>query len=171
MTIPDDVIKWKYFPRYWPFVRGIHRSPVNSPHKGQWRGALRFSMICAWKKLLSKQSWGWWFETLGRSLWRHINDKTKNDAARYTLTPVHEKSILLYGCTCMHTLVCRRKQRHCNTVKTTNKRLHSVVMYGLVLDCALNGTFTVVRHSVGPPGLWEWPMNFISVIIELLEFY
>ena len=44
----DDVIKWKYFPRYWPFVRGIHRSPVNSPHKGQWRGALMFSLICAW---------------------------------------------------------------------------------------------------------------------------
>ena len=22
----DDVIKWKHFPRYWPFVRGIHRS-------------------------------------------------------------------------------------------------------------------------------------------------
>ena len=31
----DDVIKWEYFPRYWPFVRGLHRSPVNSPHKGQ----------------------------------------------------------------------------------------------------------------------------------------
>ena len=42
----DDVIKWKRFPRYWPFVRGIHRSPVNSPHKGQWRGALMFSLIC-----------------------------------------------------------------------------------------------------------------------------
>ena len=41
----DDVIKWKHFPRYWPFVRGIHRSPVNSPHKGQWRGALMFSLI------------------------------------------------------------------------------------------------------------------------------
>ena len=27
-----DVIKWKHFPRYWPFVRGIHRSPVDSPH-------------------------------------------------------------------------------------------------------------------------------------------
>ena len=26
----DDVIKWKLFPRYWPFVRGIHRSTVNS---------------------------------------------------------------------------------------------------------------------------------------------
>ena len=43
----DDVTKWKHFPRNWSFVRGIHRSPVNSPHKGQWRGALMFSLICA----------------------------------------------------------------------------------------------------------------------------
>ena len=43
----DDVIKRKDFSRYWPFVWGIHRSPVNSPHKGQWRGNLMFSMICA----------------------------------------------------------------------------------------------------------------------------
>ena len=44
----DDVIEWKHFPRYLPFVRGIHRSPANSPHKGQWRGVLMFSLICAW---------------------------------------------------------------------------------------------------------------------------
>ena len=44
----DDVIKRKHFPRYWPFVRGIPRSPVNSPYKGQWRGALMFSLICNW---------------------------------------------------------------------------------------------------------------------------
>ena len=31
----DDVIKWKHFPRYWPFVRGIH-------------GALIFSLISVW---------------------------------------------------------------------------------------------------------------------------
>ena len=42
----DDVIKWKHFPRYWPFVRGIHRWPVNSPHKGQWRRALMFPLSC-----------------------------------------------------------------------------------------------------------------------------
>ena len=47
LNIHDDVIKWKHFPRYGPFVRGIHRWPVNSPHKGQWRGALLFSFICA----------------------------------------------------------------------------------------------------------------------------
>ena len=44
----DDVIKWKHFPRNWPFVRGIHRLPVNSPHKGQWRVALMSSFICVW---------------------------------------------------------------------------------------------------------------------------
>ena len=44
----DDASKWKHFSRYWPFVRGIHRSPVNSLHKGQWRGALTFSLICVW---------------------------------------------------------------------------------------------------------------------------
>ena len=47
-TKHNDVIKWKHFPRYWPFMRGIHRSPVNSPHKGQWRRALMFSLICVW---------------------------------------------------------------------------------------------------------------------------
>ena len=44
----DDIIKWKHFPCNWPFVRGIHQPPVDSPHKGQWREALMFSLICAW---------------------------------------------------------------------------------------------------------------------------
>ena len=30
------------------WLRGIHRSPVNSPHTDQWRRALMFSLICAW---------------------------------------------------------------------------------------------------------------------------
>ena len=47
-SIDYDVIKWKHFPRYWPFVRGIHRSTVNSPHKDQWRGALMFHLIYTW---------------------------------------------------------------------------------------------------------------------------
>ena len=48
LRIHDDVIQCKHFPRYWPFVLGIHQSPVNSPHKDQWRGALMFSLIYAW---------------------------------------------------------------------------------------------------------------------------
>ena len=47
-TTHDDVIKWKHFRRYWTIVRVIHRSAVNSSHRGQWRGALMFPLICAW---------------------------------------------------------------------------------------------------------------------------
>ena len=36
------------FPRYWPFVRGIHRTRWIPTHKGQWHGGLIFSLICAW---------------------------------------------------------------------------------------------------------------------------
>ena len=35
-NLHDDVIKWRHYPRYWPFL-----------HKGQWRGALMFSLISA----------------------------------------------------------------------------------------------------------------------------
>ena len=62
----DDVIKWKHSPRYWPFVRGIHRSPVNSPHKGQWNGNVIFFFDLRLNKRLSKQSRRWWFETPSR---------------------------------------------------------------------------------------------------------
>ena len=61
-SVQHDVIKWKYFQRYWPFVRGFYRSPVNS---------LFFDLRLS--KRLSKQSWGWWFETPSRSLWRQGN--------------------------------------------------------------------------------------------------
>ena len=54
----DDVIKWKHFPRYWSFVPGIHRSLVNSLHKGQWRRALMVFFDLRLNKWLSKQSWG-----------------------------------------------------------------------------------------------------------------
>ena len=47
-SVHDDVIKWKHFTRYLPFVWGIHRSPVKPPHIGQWPGALMFSLICSW---------------------------------------------------------------------------------------------------------------------------
>ena len=50
-------------------------SPVTGefPHEGQWRRVLMFSLICALNKQLSKQSWGWWFETPSCPLWRQCN--------------------------------------------------------------------------------------------------
>ena len=88
----DDVIKWKHFPRYWPFVRGIHRSSVNSPHKGQWRGALTFSLISAWIN-------GWVSNRQAGDLRRH--------RAHYDVTMMMaaDAVALCVACTCLQ---CQR---------------------------------------------------------------
>ena len=70
--IYDYAIKWKHFPRYWPFVRG----PVTDEFPSQRpviRGIDVFFDLHL-NKCLSKQSWGWWFETPSCSLWRHCNE-------------------------------------------------------------------------------------------------
>ena len=54
-------------------MRGIHQWPVDTPHQGQWHGALVF-FICAWKKRLSEQSGG--FETPSLPFWRHCNEQS-----------------------------------------------------------------------------------------------
>ena len=66
----DDIIKWKHFSRYWPFVRGFHRSPAQRPVT---RSFDVFFDLCL-NKRLSKQSLGWWLETPSRSSWRHNNE-------------------------------------------------------------------------------------------------
>ena len=63
------------FPRNWPIVRGIHRSPVNSLHKGQWRGALMFSLIC-----VSINGW--------------VNNREAGDLRRYR---AHYDVIVMYN--------------------------------------------------------------------------
>ena len=69
----DDVSKWKHCPRYWPFVQGIHRGPVNSPHKWSVMRSFHVFFDLCLNKRLSKQLWGWWFETPSYPLWRHCN--------------------------------------------------------------------------------------------------
>ena len=77
-VIHDDVIKWKHFPRYWPFVRGIYRSLVNSPHKGQGRGALMFSLVWAWTN-------------------DYLNNRDAGDLRGHS---AHYNVIVIYHCTC-----------------------------------------------------------------------
>ena len=78
ISLHDDVIKWKHFSRSWPFVRGIHRSPVNSPHKGQWRGALILSLICAW---------------INASVNNHEADDLRRHSAHYDVTLMGTRAI------------------------------------------------------------------------------
>ena len=75
----DDVIKWKHFPCYWPYERGI--LPVTGEFSAQRPVTRSFDVFfdLHLNKQLSKQSWCWWFETLSRSLWRHCNDELSLD--------------------------------------------------------------------------------------------
>ena len=70
----DDIIKWKHFPCYWLFVRGVHLSPGEIPVKRPVTLSFDVYVDLHLTKQLSKQSRGWWFETPSRSLWRHFNE-------------------------------------------------------------------------------------------------
>ena len=69
----NHVIKWIHFPRNWPFVRGIHRLSVKIPSQRPVTRSFYVSFDLRLNKRLSKQSRGWSFEMLSRSLWRHCN--------------------------------------------------------------------------------------------------
>ena len=104
------------FPRNWPFVRGIHRSPVNFPHKGQWRGALMFSLICAWIK-------GW------------INIREAGDSRRHrahyyvTVCPLELKAfnrivVIIYNFICLSV--------HLSDSRTSSPTCHSILSAWLI---------------------------------------
>ena len=77
-----------------PFVRGIHRSPVDSPHKCQWCGALTFSLICAW--------------TNGSESNRYADD-LKRHCAHYDVTVMASHPHVM-----LHTVVCTVEGRWLN---------------------------------------------------------
>ena len=62
-----DVIKWKHFPRYRPFVQEIRHTKASDAELWCFFFYLRLN------KRLSKQWWAWWFDMLWRPLWRHRN--------------------------------------------------------------------------------------------------
>ena len=72
---------WRYqmelFSALLALCAGNSPAMVNSPHKGQWRGALRFSLLCAWPS-------GW------------VNNRDGGDLRRHR---TH------YGVTAMHAII------------------------------------------------------------------
>ena len=147
----DDVIEWNNFPRYWPFVRGIHRSPVNSPHKGQWRRALVCSLFCA---CIS----GW------------INNRTAGDLRRYrahydvtVMLRVKMRSKVILRCeTIMNLiLVCVRDQH--------SKLQQSSVLFFLFLISLKWWFFTyfIIKYNViSVIVLYVVPsFNFVAIIL------
>ena len=135
----DGVIDWKHFPRYWPFVRGIHRSLVNSPHKVQWRGALTVFFDVHLYKRLSKLSIRPWFKTPSRSLWCHCNAMISMpyaiDACGHIYASVN---LVIIG----SGITVIRRSGHYNDVtwsswhlKSPTIRLLHCVSFGYILPC------------------------------------
>ena len=76
LSVHNDVIKWKHFPRYWPICEG--NPPVSGGFPSQRPVTRSFDVffdLCL-NKTLSRQSRRRWFETPSHSLWRHYNGVT-----------------------------------------------------------------------------------------------
>ena len=124
--------------------------PVNSPHKGQWRGALMFFFYLRLNKRLSKQPWGWWFETPSWSLWRQCNDTSYfliwdklwcvycEYLGKYWAVPRHQSAVMethMPGCQVLlsfslfkHYLLLKLHFCYWNFGQTTEIRLNFLVV-------------------------------------------
>ena len=93
---------WRHqMARYWPFVRGIHRSSVKSPHKGQWGGALMLSLICVYIN-------GWLNNRADGDLRRHCAHY--DVTVMYPMDPIRTKHITpmcIFYSVCCNSLCAR----------------------------------------------------------------
>ena len=69
----DGVIKWKHFPRYWPFVRGNPGVTDGFPSQRTVARSFAFFFDLRLNNRLNNQSRRQWFETPWRSLWHHCD--------------------------------------------------------------------------------------------------
>ena len=100
-SIHDDVIKWKYF-RATGHLCGEFTGHRWIPHTKASDTELWCFLDLYLNERLSKQSWGWWFETPSRSLLRHCNDKPYKEYQH-----ILEKSFCInvkHGFACMKTI-------------------------------------------------------------------
>ena len=155
----DDVMKWKHFPRYWPL-----RSPVNSPHKGQWRGALVFSLICVWIN-------GW------------VNNREATEAGDLRRHCTHYDVIImkyLFIHACLMLLRSREAHMHQwnkpSLVQTVSPVWHQTVIStwsktGLLLSETVKAKFSNVLIKIQHvhPRKWIWKCSQNGVYIVLVS--
>ena len=122
----DDVIKWKYLPRYWPFVGGIHRWPAPRPETRS------FDVFCAWIN-------GWVNDSEAGDLRRH---HTHNDVTVMQLmTPAVPLTVSIME-VFVRMLIIYIQSSHLNTPWTCHKS-HEY-LYSCILDSCNHG-----KHGTG----------------------
>ena len=145
----DDVIKWKHFPRYWPFVRVFHRSRW-IPHTEASDAELWYFLDLRLNKRLSKQPPGWWFETPLWSLWRQCNGLLCYD---FSLATANVPSAIVWVCT----FVSRNYPTMFNNVLQLLPivfcQWHFAVLFGRQRQCEYNRVcwyFVIVWNNQSP---------------------
>ena len=98
--IHNDDIKWKRFPRYWPFVRGIHRSTVNSPPNGRAMGVS--------------------YELLGENSPRYIGSAQVTRPQRVRVLPHYITALLITSTTMGHYFVMGAIKNHLTWIYAIN---------------------------------------------------
>ena len=139
------------FPCYWPSVRRIHRSPVNSPHKGQWRGALMFSLIYAWIN-------GW------------VNNREAGDLRRHrahydvtVMTNIKTRDHSGYGFSQWQSTL------QCNAVfhwqsPYPEKSLKTVLNHNKTRQAQLMCIFTAMYHTAFFVMIWSTRCGFVYLV-------
>ena len=160
---------------YWPFAPWIHRSPVDFTHKGQWHGALWFSLIVRLNKRLSKQSRRWWFETSSHSLWRHSNDvhvSWQQGELSCLINVCHHTSLDLTGrITCCLTSTFRMNTDESEISKSPKKWLCFLIVsimcikkfHGLGTQTKFSEMRVSYPHRVNLQRMLWWPPQVILV--------
>ena len=141
------------FPRYWPFVRGIHRSPVNSSHKGQWRGALMFSLICVWIN-------GW------------VNNREAGDLRRHR---VHYQIIIIIMASswCNQPVPCtERTHGHANCMRSIHLKAF-INKLGLIKVFHKNGMYftLMVTLSTSMPPIQLIPLKTPGILSHIHSWF
>ena len=142
----DDVIEWKHFPRYWPYVWGIHRSPVNSAHKCQWRGALVFSLICTWKNI-------WVNSREAGDLWRHRG---------------HHDVVVMQYVLSIH--CCVMAYWSCNVLKTLRPRQNGRRFPDDIIKCISLNANAWVSIKISLKFVTKGPINKIPALVQIMAW-
>ena len=97
---------------------------------------------------LSKQSWGWWFDTPLRSLWRHNNE----------VTDWQERRSLFWI-----SISTSPTKRQCITV-TSNER-HGILNHRQ-FNCLFKSLFRLTTKRHGTPHLWCFVRRFKGSVMQ-----
>ena len=153
------------------------RSPVNSPPKSQWHGALMLFIYLGPNRQLSKQSRRCWFETPSCSLCRHCNDDI--GCQDMSSSCLGENIFLFYFATLwwwsyannifngtMHAIIHSAVKSDWIFGSLINKVLQYQFQNMIIWDCLSHATNNISCFSFNLSGLHFSKKNFINIRVN-----